>query len=141
MLVDIYLEFCAYKTSIVARSSVSPCSLNLPIQHGRFTPRKLSDEDVFVNYIVSRGHWMEAPPTCLDFDSCKNGPIIYVNEVAEKKVSQIWEWDVKLGRWTSIREGDTFHTERERELVLDKNQVPRLWAVRKRRVKSVGNDG
>jgi len=84
---------------------------------------------------------MEEPPTCLDFSSCKNGPIIYVNEVADKKVSQIWRWDTALGRWTSVREGDTFCTERERELVLDKNQIPRLWAVRKRqpRTKSVGN--
>lgn len=82
---------------------------------------------------------MEQPPTCLDFGSCKNGPIIYVNEVTEKKVSQIWRWDTALKQWTSVREGDTFHTERKRELVLDKNQIPRLWAVRKPRIKPVGN--
>jgi len=85
---------------------------------------------------------MEEPPTCLDFSSCKNGPIIYVNEVTERKVSQIWRWDTVLGRWISVREGEIFHTERDRELVLDKNQIPRLWAVRKRqrRVKPVGSD-
>ena len=83
------------------------------------------------------GPWMEEPPTCLDFGACKNGPIIYVNEVAGKNVSQIWQWNAALGRWTSVREGDTFHTERKRELILDKNRIPRLWAVRKRQIKSV----
>ena len=37
-----------------------------------------------------------------DFDSCKDGPIVFVNEVVEKKVIQIWERDEVQGQWTSI---------------------------------------
>jgi hypothetical protein len=81
---------------------------------------------------------MEEPPTSLDFSSCKKGPIFYVNEVTEKNVFQIWKWDVVLSRWVSVREGDIFRTERERELVLNRNQVPCLWALRRPRTKSAG---
>lgn len=79
---------------------------------------------------------MEEPPKSLDFSSCKGGPIVFVNEVVEKKVIQIWKWDAVQEQWISIREGETFHTSRERLLEIDKNQIPRLRAVRKRRGKS-----
>ena len=145
MPAGIYLWPCACRISIPgprlwSRFSVRPCILTEIIQQEQFTSRKLSQEDVFVNYIVRRGCWIELPPTCLDFGSCKNGPILYVNEVTEKKVSQIWRWDTTLGQWVSVREGDTFHTVRERELELDRNQIPRLRAVRRRRPKLVDEE-
>ena len=98
----------------------------------RFRHLKVTYENVFVNYAISRGGWLEEPPTTLDFGSCKDGPIIYVNEVTEKKVTQLWKWDPTLARWSSIREGDVFYTARERQLELDRNRVPRLRAVRRR---------
>ena len=90
-----------------------------------------------VNYKISRGDWQEMPPASLDLTSCKDGPIFYVNEVPDKKVSQIWKWDVTLAQWMPVMEGDVFHTARERRLELDKNRVPRLRAVRKRQRGSV----
>ena len=93
----------------------------------------MNSENIFVNYTISRGDWMEEPPTSLDLSSCKNGPIIYVNEVMDKKVTQLWKWDATLAQWSSIREGDVFHTARERHLELDRNRVPRLRAVRRRK--------
>ena len=75
---------------------------------------------------------MEEPPTSLDLSSCKDGPIIYVNEVTDKKVTQIWKWDTTQAQWASIGEGDVFHTARERRLQLDRNRIPRLRVVRKR---------
>ena len=85
---------------------------------------------------MSRGDWMEEPPTSLDFGSCKDGPIVFVNEVVQKKVVQIWKWDVVERQWSSIREGEMFYTSRERLLEIDKNQIPRLRAVRNRKAKS-----
>ena len=105
----------------------------MPITQNQFDSRKVSGEDTFVNHMISRGDWLEAPPMSLDFSSCKDGPIFYVNEVTDKKVSQIWKWDATLAQWISVMEGDMFHTVRERQLELDKNRVPRLRAVRRRR--------
>lgn len=78
---------------------------------------------------------MEEPPTSLDFNSCKDGPIIFVNEVVEKKVIQIWNWDSMRRKWSSIREGERFHTSRERTLEIDGNAIPRLRAIRVRKPK------
>jgi hypothetical protein len=86
-----------------------------------------------VNYIVGRGYWIEKPPGPLDFSSCKDGPRFYVNEVVEKKVSQIWKWDTVYQQWVSVQQGEIFHMERERVLELDGNQIPRLRVTRKRR--------
>ena len=82
---------------------------------------------------------MGQPPTCLNFESCRSGPILYVNEVTEKNVTQIWRWDTALERWVSVEEGDAFYTARKRELELDRNQIPRLRAVRRRRIESVSD--
>ena len=107
----------------------------------RFRQRKLSHEVLFVNYIVGKGGWTDEPPASLDFASCKDGPIFYVNEVVDKKVTQIWKWDTV--QWVSVQEGDTFRTtERDRVLVLDRNRVPRLTVVRKpRAIKAKTNAG
>ena len=99
----------------------------------RFHQVRLNHEPQSVNYIVSRGGWTEIPPESLDFSSCIDGPIFYVNEVVEKKVNQIWKWDTMYQQWVSVRQGEIFRTQRERVLELDGNQVPRLRAVRKRR--------
>lgn len=97
-------------------------------------------EKTFLNYVVGRGGWIEEPPASLDFGSCKDGPIVFVNEVVEKKVTQIWKWDVVQRVWVSIREGEAFHTSRKRVLEIDKNQIPRLRAVRNRGgIKSQGD--
>lgn len=85
---------------------------------------------------MRRGDWVDEPPAwTFDFSSCKDGPIVFVNEVTEKKVVQIWKWDAVQCRWTPIREGETFHTSRERLLEIDKNQIPHLRAVRNRKGK------
>lgn len=104
----------------------------MPISQGKFDNRKVSGENTFVNYMIGRGDWLDGPPSPLDFSSCKDGPIFYVNEVTDKKVSQIWKWDAMLAQWMSVMEGDVFHTVRERQLELDKNRIPRLRAVRRR---------
>lgn len=105
----------------------------------RFYQRKLSHEPLFLNFIVSRGGWADEPPAFLDFSSCKDGPIFYVNEVKDKKVNQIWKWDM---RWVSVQEGDIFRTtERDRVLKLDGNRVPRLTVVRRPRIKARTNTG
>jgi hypothetical protein len=102
----------------------------------RFTQQKIFKENTYLNYALRRGDWIEEPPISLDFGSCRDGPIVFVNEVTEKKVVQIWKWDTVQGRWISIREGETFHTSRERLLEVDKNQIPHLRAVRNRRRQS-----
>lgn len=102
------------------------------IAQGQFNHQKVCRENTSVNYTIRRGDWLETPPAALDFSSCKDGPIFYVNEVTDKKVSQIWKWDVALAQWRPVMEGDVFHTVRERRLELDENRIPRLRAVRKR---------
>ena len=89
---------------------------------------------------MTRGDWVDEPPTSFDFGSCKDGPIIFVNEVTEKKVVQIWKWGAVEEQWTSVREGDVIRTSRERLLEIGKNQIPRLRAVRKRRGRSPGTE-
>ena len=103
------------------------------IAQGKFDNRKLNGEGTSVNYMISRGEWLEIPPAFLDISSCKDGPIFYVNEVTDKKVTQIWNWDSTLAQWRSVMEGDVFHTVRDRRLELDENRVPRLRAVRIKR--------
>lgn len=101
----------------------------------QFVQQKILKEKIFLNYAVRRGDWVEGAPTWSDFDfgSCKDGPIVFVNEVTEKNVVQIWKWDVVQRRWISIKEGEMFHTSRERLLEIDRNQIPHLRAVRYRR--------
>ena len=91
-----------------------------------------------MNFIVSKGGWADEPPASLDFTSCRDGPIFYVNEVVDKKVDQIWKWDTTCQQWVSVREGEIFRTERDRVLELDRNRVPRLVALRKRKPRKVG---
>jgi hypothetical protein len=110
--------------------------LTAHIAQTTFMHQRLLKEEVFLNYIVIGGDWIEEPPTSLNFNSCKTGPVIFVNEVIEKKVIQIWKWDTVQGVWSSIREGETFHTSRERTLEIDKNMIPRLRAVRNRKPRS-----
>lgn len=93
-----------------------------------------------MNFIVNKGNWMDEPPSSLDFSSCRDGLIFYVNEVIDKKVNQIWEWNKMRQQWVSVREGEAFRTGRDRILELDKDRVPRLRAVRKRR-KAEANTG
>jgi hypothetical protein len=102
----------------------------LSTSKGIFKSLKLSGELVYVNYVLSRGDWMEEPPADLDFTLCKAGPRLYVNDVTGKNVTQAWWW--KGERWISVKEGDAFFTGRERVLELDRNRVPRLRAVRRR---------
>ena len=102
-------------------------------EQDRFHRISLNHELQSVNYIVSRGGWIDRPPMSLDFSSCEDGPILYVNEVVDKKVNQIWKWDSGHQRWVPIRQGEIFRMKRERVLELDRNQIPRLRATRKRR--------
>ena len=60
-----------------------------------------------------------------------NGPAFYVNEVVDKRISQIWHRTAD--GWVSVKEGHTFFTMRERKLVLDVHQVPHLLVVPRRR--------
>lgn len=60
-----------------------------------------------------------------------DGPTFYINEVADKNVSQIWQRTAD--GWVSVKEGHTVFTERERRLALDKDQVPHLWVATRRR--------
>ena len=60
-----------------------------------------------------------------------DGPALYVNEVVDKRVSQVWHRTAE--GWVSVKEGHTIFTARERKLVLDAYQVPHLLVVRHRR--------
>jgi hypothetical protein len=91
----------------------------------------LAGENTYVNYMIRKGDWLESPPTSLDFRLCKDGPIFYINEVTERKVTQTWKWDATITQWVPVMEGDSFYTSRERLLELDKNRIPRLRAVRR----------
>jgi hypothetical protein len=81
----------------------------------------------YTNFIVQRGSWIDQPPPFLNFSSCRDGPVFYVNEVINKNVSQIWQRTAS--GWVSVKEGHTVFTAREWILVLDKHQVPHLRAA------------
>lgn len=99
----------------------------------------MSHEPLFVNFTVTKGGWIDDPPVPLDLSSCRDGPIFYVNEVVDKKVNQIWKWDSAHKEWVSVREGEKFHTGRDRILSLGKNRIPRLLALRHRRKGKTGD--
>lgn len=77
--------------------------------------------------MVQRGPWIDQPPPFLNFDSCKDGPTFYVNDVIDMNVSQIWQR--AADGWVSVKEGLRVITERERKLGLDEHRVPRLRAI------------
>ena len=115
----------------VSAEALTRCNPDIRITQDQFNYSKLFGENTYVNYMVKKGGWIETPPTSLDFGSCKDGPIFYINEVTERKVTQTWKWDSAIAEWVPVMEGDSFYTSRERLLELDKNRVPRLRAVRR----------